>query len=129
MPHVVQIVQANAEFLTILPERVDLLTRDWVGDRQSPVGRWNIVVGRGHRAFRPPDWPTGEPQTFECLGARHLMHEVQIDVQDRLLSGFGVDDMRIPDLLKQRSRLRFHRRRRFLWTADIEILGRAVELA
>jgi hypothetical protein len=44
------------------------------------------------------------PQTVEGLWAGHLVHQVEIDVEEVGFPGGRVHDMRVPDLLAQRLR-------------------------
>ena len=87
-----------------VPQRVDLLLRDRIGDRQPAIGRRHVVVGRGHGQLGPADFAAGQPQALERLGAGHFVHQVQVDVQDRLLAGLGVHDVGVPDLVEHRPR-------------------------
>ena len=68
------------------------------GDRSSArCGR------RGHGPLGPPHLAPGQPQSFEGLGAGHFVDQVQVDVQDRLLAVFGLDDVGVPDFLEHRA--------------------------
>ena len=87
----------------LFAQRVDLLLRDRIGDRQTAVAGWHVVVGGGDGLFRPADATPGQAQTFERLRAGHLVDEVQIDVQDRLSTCFGENDVFVPDFFKQRA--------------------------
>ncbi len=86
--------------LAVLPQGIDLLLGDLIGDRQRAAGGRHVVVDGGHGPLGPPDLPAGEPQRFEGLGAGHLMDELQVDVQDRLLAFFGMHDVMVPYLLE-----------------------------
>ena len=102
---VVQIVEPDAELAAVLPQRVDLLLGDRVEDRQRAVGGGHVVIGRGHGPLGPADLAAGQPQPLERLGAGHFVDQLQVDVEDRLLARFGVDDVVVPDLLEHRPRL------------------------
>ena len=80
-------------------QRVELRLRERVADRPE-LGR-DVVVHRRDRQVGPPHRPAGEPQRLERLRARHLVHEVQVDVEQRRLARPLVDDVRLPDLLEQ----------------------------
>ena len=97
---VVEVVEANTEVLAVLPQGIDLLLGDLVGDRQRAAGGRHVVVDRGHGPLGPPHLPSGEPQRFEGLGAGHLVDELQVDIQDRLLALFAMHDMAVPYLLE-----------------------------
>ena len=103
---IVEVVEPDAELPAVLPQGVDLLLRNRIGDRQAAVGGGHVVVGRGHGPLGPADLAAGQPQPFEGLGAGHFVDQVQVDVQNRLLAGLGVDDVIVPDFGEHRSRLR-----------------------
>ena len=115
---VVEVVEADAELAAVLPQGVDLLLGDRVGDRQAAVGGGHVVVDRGHGPLGPPDLAAGQPQPLEGLGAGHFVDQVQVDVQDRLLAFFGMDDVVVPDLLEHRPGVGSH------IGADVLIAGR-----
>ena len=103
---VVDVVQRDAELVAVVAERVDLLLRDRVENRQAAVGRRHIVVDGGERALRPADLAAGEAQAFERLRAGDFVHEVQVDVQNRLPARLVVNDVLVPDFFKQRAGFR-----------------------
>ena len=100
---VVDVVQRDAELVAVVAQRVDLLLRDRIEDRQAAVGRRHVVVDRGERPLGPADLAAGEAQALERLRAGHFVHQVQIDVQNRLPARLVVDDVLVPDLFKQRA--------------------------
>ena len=92
-------VERDAELGAVALERLDLHARELVadarGDRRA-VGR-HVVVGGRERAVGPADAAALEPQPVERLRARHLVHQVQVDVEQvrrHLVGG--------PDLVEQR---------------------------
>ena len=94
------VVQRHAELLAVPAKGVQLLLRDRIGDGQRQVPRRGIVVrgrdgevGAAHSSAR-------HAQAVERLRGSDLVHEVQVDVQDRRLSGLLVDDVAVPDLLE-----------------------------
>src|SRR3954453_19523201 len=94
-------VQRDAELRAVALQRLDLhaaeLVADPRGDRRA-VGR-DVVVGGRDRAVGAADLPAVEPQAVERLRARHLVHEMQVDVEQArrdLVVG--------PDLVEQRAR-------------------------
>ena len=89
-----------AELLAVALERLDLHAAERVADARGdrrPVRR-DVVVGRGQRAVRPAHGAAGEPQAVEGLRARHLVHEVQVDVEQVRRDLVGG-----PDLVEQRA--------------------------
>jgi hypothetical protein len=57
------------------------------------------MVGHCQGQVRPADLASGQAQRFEGLGARHLMDEVPVDIDEAgpVLPPF--DDVSVPDLL------------------------------
>ena len=76
----------DAELLAVLLERFELASRDRVGDRRRDgIGRY-VVVGGRERAVGTAHGATVQAQAVEGLGARHLVDEVQVDVEEGLLA-------------------------------------------
>lgn len=97
---IVQVVELNPELLAIVSKRIDLLPGNRVGDGERSIGGGNVVVRSCDRAFGPSDLPARETKPFEGLGAGDFVHEVQVDVENRLFSGLMMNDMMVPDLLE-----------------------------
>jgi hypothetical protein len=94
-------VDRHAELRAVLLERLDLHARELVADLLRggrAVGR-DVVVRGGERPVRPAHRAPGQAQRLERLGRGHLVHEVEVDVQERV--GHLV---RVPDLVEQRTR-------------------------
>ncbi len=66
-----------------------------------PIGRHVVVLG-GQRQIGPADRAAGLPQALERLRAGHLVHQVQVDVQQVGLTLRGVHDVCVPDLFGER---------------------------
>ena len=77
-------VQRDAELLAVRAQRLELGPRERVGDR--PRERRDVVIHRRDREIRPAHAATGEPQPVERLRRRHLVDQVQIDVEKRRLA-------------------------------------------
>ena len=80
------ILEADAELLAVALERVELLLGDGVGHRLVERPRGRVVVHRGDGQVWPAHRAAGQAQAVERLGRRHLVDEVQIDVQQRRLA-------------------------------------------
>ena len=92
---VAQGVEPHAELGAVSVERLELDARELVG--LARPGR-HVVVGGGKRAIGAADAPSRQPQPLECLCARHLVNQVQVDVDE------AVSDLVIgPDLVKHRA--------------------------
>ena len=70
----------------------------------SAIGGRHIVIRHSEVRADAPDLAPGDIETFEGLRARHLVHEVTVDVQQRRAVGLGMDDMLVPDLVVERAR-------------------------
>ena len=92
--------ERHAERLAVRAKRVELRARERVGDRA--VERGDVVIHRRERQVGTAHWTPGQPQRLEGLRARHLVHEMQVDVEQRRRVGRRLDDVRVPDLAKQR---------------------------
>ena len=88
-------VQRHAELGAVARQRVELRLRERVADRAG-LGR-DVVVHRRDRQVGPAHLPSGEAQPLEGLRARHLVDEMEVDVEQRRLAGPLVDDVRVPD--------------------------------
>ena len=100
---IVHRVVVDAEILGVPVERLDLDTALLVLDPLFAVERRGHVVVR-HRdgLFRRTHGAAGHPEALEGLGARHLMDEVAIDIEQAGAVVLGIDDVGIPDLVIER---------------------------
>jgi hypothetical protein len=65
-----------------------------------------VVHGR-HRQIRAPEATTGQPQAFEGLRAGDLVHQVEVDVEQRgRIVDLDADNVRVNDLVDQSLRVR-----------------------
>ena len=101
---VAQGVQAHAELLGILTQRVDLRAARDVRNGLVNVDGRRIVILRRNRQVGATNLASGQAQALEGLGARDLMHEVEVDVQQvgRAVLTLG-DDVVAPHLFGHRS--------------------------
>ena len=97
-------VERDAELLAVRAQRVELGTRERIGDR--PRERRDVVVHRRDREVGAAHRSAGEPQPVERLRRRHLVDQVQVDVEERGLARRLVDDVALPDPVEQRLRHR-----------------------
>ena len=93
-------VQGYAEGLAVRGQRVELRLRDQVANRPR-LGRDVVVHGRD-RQVGSPHCSSRESQPLKCLRARHLVHEMQVDEEQRRLPRALVDNVPVPDLLEER---------------------------
>ena len=77
-------VERDAELLAVAPQRVELRLRRAGPDR---AGRPSARCGPSSRGqVRPAHLPPGQAQALERLRRRHLVDEVQVDVEQRRLA-------------------------------------------
>ena len=98
------VVIFDAEFARVPGQLLDLLAAFGIGDAAAAVGGLDVVVDDGERLFRRAHLAAGHAQALERLRARHLMDEMAVDVEEAQVA-LGVDDMVVPDLVVQRTRL------------------------
>ena len=89
----------DAEVLGVLFQGRDLERGFGIGDAFRAVGRGHVVVGDGERELRAADLAVGEAQAFEGLRARHLVHEMAVDVENGGLARFVVNQVGVPDFV------------------------------
>ena len=89
----VEVVEFDAEFAAVFAQSFDLLSGDRIFEWQVAVDRRDGVVDGTECEFRPAKFSPREPQSFKSLRARHLVDQMQIDIEQRRLSGFFVDEM------------------------------------
>ena len=100
-------VQGHAELGAVLAQGPHLEGGDGVGDRPVDVGRGDVVVLGPDGQLRTAHGAPGEAEALERLGARDLVDEVQVDVEQVGLPVARTDHVVIPDLLNQSSRHEF----------------------
>ena len=93
-------VVLDAEVLGVLLQRLDLDAALLVLDAAGAVdvGR-HVVVGHRHGLARRAHLAAGHAQALEGLRARHLVHEVAVDVEQAGAVGRLVHQVGVPDLV------------------------------
>ncbi len=99
------VVIFDAEFARVLGELLHLQTALGIGDAAAAVGRLDVVVDDGERLLRRAHLAPRHAQPLEGLRARHLVHEMAVDIEERRAFGPGLDDVVVPDLVVKRARL------------------------
>ena len=96
--------ERDAELGAVALERLDLGGRERVGDAGLAADGGDVVVDRGERQVGPAHVAAGQAQAVEGLRRGHLVHEVQVDIQEgRLAVGVRRADLVVvPHLLEQR---------------------------
>jgi hypothetical protein len=60
------------------------------------------VVDDGERLFRRAHLAARHPEPLERLRARHLVHEVTVDIEQAGAIGLAIDDVVVEDLVVER---------------------------
>ena len=94
----------DSELPRVLRQRIDLDARLGVGDAFAPVAGRDIVVDHRQRLLRRADGAAGQAKTLEGLRARHLMHEVAVDIEKAGAVRLPVDDMVVKNLVVEGAR-------------------------
>ena len=94
--------ERHAELRAVLAQRLDLGPRNRVGDGLVDVDRGDVVVLGGQGEIGAAYDASRRAQSVEGLRARHLMHEVEVDIEEIRLTLRTAHHVRVPDLLSQR---------------------------
>ena len=101
LPLVELVVIFEPEQLGVFRQVGDLRRAFRIGIGQVAVARRHVVVDHAQRLVRRPHLAAGEPQALERLRARHLVHEVAVDIEEAGSVRLLVDQMVVPDLVVQ----------------------------
>ena len=93
------------EQLGVLGQIGDLRRAFRVGVGQVAVGGRHVVVDHAERLFRRAHLAAGEAQALERLRARHLVHEMAVDIDQAGAVRLLVHQMVVPDLVVEGARL------------------------
>ena len=100
---VAQRVQADAELLAVAPQGLDLGAAGRVGDRPVDGERRGVVVLGRDGEVETPDRTSGLAQPVEGLRAGHLVHQVEVDVEEVRVAVLALHDhVVVPHLLGER---------------------------
>ena len=73
------------------------------GHRQVARPGRHVVVEGGDGEVGAAHGAAGEPQPLEGLRRRHLVDQVEVDVEQVAAAVEGFDDMRVPEFVEQRA--------------------------
>src|SRR5215210_1642923 len=104
LPDGAPLVELDAELLAVAPQGLHLFCRDLVFDGHAELRRRDVVVHRRQGQLGTAHPPPGEPEALESLGARHLVNQVQVNVDEVGLPRGAPYHMLLPHLLCQRLR-------------------------
>ena len=89
----------DAELACVLGKGGDLERQLGVVDALGAVGGRHVVVDHGERLLRRAHLAPGHAQALESLRARHLMHQVAVDIEQAGAVRRLMHQMRVPDLV------------------------------
>ena len=95
-------VELDAKCVAVRLQRLELQPCHLVLDR--PLGGRDVVIHRRDGEVGPAHGPSRQPKAFEGLWRRDLVHQVEVDVEQRRALGLLAHDVRVPDLLEERLR-------------------------
>ena len=81
LPAVELVEILDAEVLGVLGQGLDLLGALRIRISHRAVGGRHVVIDHGERFFRRAHLAAGHAQAFERLRARHLVHEMAVDIE------------------------------------------------
>ena len=96
----IHIEQGHAEFFAVLLQRLNLARRDGIGNRRTAWFGGNVVIHGRDCALGLPHFAARRAKAVERLRRGHLVHQMQIDIQQRRLPGRNAHYVLIPDLLE-----------------------------
>src|SRR5262245_21984404 len=96
-------VVLDAEVARVLGERLNLQRRLRIVDALRAVRGRHVVIDDGERFLRRAHLPPRHAQAFEGLRARHLMHEVAVDIDQAGAVRRLMNEVLVPDLVVQRA--------------------------
>ena len=94
----------DAELARVPGQLLDLLAALGIGDAAPAIGGLDVVVDDGERLVRRAHLAAGHPEPLERLRTRDLVDEMAVDVDEAQVA-LGVEDVVVPDLVVQRTRL------------------------
>ena len=105
LPLVELVVIFEPEELGVLGQIGDLRRALRIGIGLAAVGGRHVVVDHQQRLLGRAHLAAGQPQSLERLRARHLVHEMAVDVDQAGAVGLLVDQVVVPDLVVEGARL------------------------
>ena len=102
---IANISKVDAEVGAVGAKSFDLLAGNGIQDVEAMLARGGHVVIHGAEGeFGAANLAIGQAKTFKGLRGRHLMHEMQINVEQGGLAFSLVDDVRLPELVEEAAR-------------------------
>ena len=92
---------ADAEPGAVLLQPGQLARGEPVGQRPVAKPGRHGMVGDGEVRAGPAQRPLFGGQAGESLRARHLLHQMPVDIEKAAAVGIGLDDVAIPDLVEE----------------------------
>ncbi len=96
---VVHAEEFDAELARIVLQSRDALGGIGIADALAAVRGRHIMIRDRERQFRPARLAAGFAQPLKRLGARHLMNQMPVDIDDARFARCLVDETAVPDLV------------------------------
>ncbi len=97
------VVERNPKLRDVSAQGLHLVPCDVVENRQRAVCRGDVVVDGRDAPIGPSHRAPGQAQALEGLGRRHLVDEMEIDVEKIVTVVARPNDVLVPDLLEERA--------------------------
>ena len=82
--------QLDSKLFAVLTQSFDLIRGHRIGNRQAAIRGWNVVIDGAESEIRASHFATGLTQSVKRLRRRHLVDEMEIDVEKRgFTTGFA----------------------------------------
>ena len=79
---------------------LDLRRRGGVGDRQTAIGSWHVVIDSAESKIRTSHFSTCLAQAIKRLRRRYLVNEMKIDVKECRLTTRFTNDVRVATVFR-----------------------------
>jgi hypothetical protein len=96
----VNIEELNTKLFAVATQCLDLFSGSCVSDWKTAIGGRDVVIDSAESKIRASYLSACLAQTIKRLRRRHLMNEVQIDVEERGLTTRFTNNVRLPEFLE-----------------------------
>ena len=96
----VDVEELNSKLFAVSTECLDLIRGNRIGDRQAAIRSWNVVIDGAESEIRASHFAARLTQSVKRLRRRHLVNEMEIDVEERGLTTGFTNDVSLPELVE-----------------------------
>ena len=94
--------ELNSKLFAVSTECLDLSRRNRICDRQVAICSWNVVIDGAESEIRASHFAVRLTQSVKRLRRRHLVNEMEVDVEKRGLTISFTNDVSLPELIEER---------------------------